>query len=126
MRIAVITDLHANREAVQAVLKAAQVKVLPCEDAGAEARHFAQAWLYLAPNGDAEDAAGLIEALRVVYRADRILKEIVVLDATGKPATITLPDIPRLIRDIPRIAKAKARPFAGGSATRTIALSLTW
>lgn len=34
----------------------------------------------------------------------------------ARPATITLPDIPRLIRDIPRIAKAKARPFAGFAA----------
>jgi hypothetical protein len=31
----------------------------------------------------------------------------------AQPATIALPDIPRLIRDIPRIEKAKARPWAG-------------
>lgn len=30
----------------------------------------------------------------------------------AKPATIQLPDLPRLIRDIPRIAKARAKPFA--------------
>jgi hypothetical protein len=29
----------------------------------------------------------------------------------AKPATVQLPDLPRLIRDIPRIAKARARPF---------------
>jgi hypothetical protein len=29
----------------------------------------------------------------------------------AKPATIQLPDLPRLIRDIPRIAKARAKPF---------------
>ncbi|MFZ4407100.1 MAG: hypothetical protein ACOYOH_07160, partial [Paracraurococcus sp.] len=34
----------------------------------------------------------------------------------AKPATIQLPDIPRLIRDIPRIAKARARPFAAFAA----------
>lgn len=34
----------------------------------------------------------------------------------ARPATITLPDLSRLIRDIPRIAKAKARPFAGFAA----------
>jgi hypothetical protein len=34
----------------------------------------------------------------------------------ARPATIQLPDIGRLIRDIPRIAKAKARPFAGFAA----------
>ncbi len=33
-----------------------------------------------------------------------------------KPATVQLPDIPKLIRDIPRIAKAKARPYAGFAA----------
>lgn len=30
----------------------------------------------------------------------------------SKPVTIQLPDLPRLIRDIPRIAKARAKPFA--------------
>jgi hypothetical protein len=30
----------------------------------------------------------------------------------AKPATIQLPDLQRLIRDIPRIAKARAKPFA--------------
>jgi hypothetical protein len=30
----------------------------------------------------------------------------------AKPASIQLPDLPRLIRDIPRIAKARAKPFA--------------
>jgi hypothetical protein len=30
----------------------------------------------------------------------------------AKPATIQLPDLPKLIRDIPRIAKARAQPFA--------------
>lgn len=34
----------------------------------------------------------------------------------ARPATITLPNISRLIRDIPRIAKSKARPFAGFAA----------
>jgi hypothetical protein len=34
----------------------------------------------------------------------------------ARPATIQLPDIPRLIRDIPRIAKARARPFAAFAA----------
>jgi hypothetical protein len=34
----------------------------------------------------------------------------------AKPVTIQLPDLPRLIRDIPRIAKARARPFAAFSA----------
>lgn len=29
-----------------------------------------------------------------------------------RPATIRLPDIPKLLRDIPRLARAKARPFA--------------
>jgi hypothetical protein len=29
----------------------------------------------------------------------------------AKPATIQLPDLPKLIRDIPRIAKARAQPF---------------
>lgn len=34
----------------------------------------------------------------------------------ARPAQIQLPDIPRLIRDIPRIAKARARPFAAFAA----------
>ena len=34
----------------------------------------------------------------------------------ARPATVQLPDIPRLIRDIPRIAKARARPFAAFAA----------
>jgi hypothetical protein len=34
----------------------------------------------------------------------------------ARPASIQLPDIPRLIRDIPRIAKARARPFAAVAA----------
>lgn len=33
-----------------------------------------------------------------------------------QPAAIALPDIPKLIRDIPRIAKARARPYAGFAA----------
>jgi hypothetical protein len=33
----------------------------------------------------------------------------------AKPVTIQMPDLPRLIRDIPRIAKAGARPFAAFS-----------
>lgn len=31
----------------------------------------------------------------------------------ARPASIQMPDIPRLLRDIPRIARARARPFAG-------------
>jgi hypothetical protein len=34
----------------------------------------------------------------------------------AKPATVQLPDIPRLIRDIPRMAKARAKPFAAFAA----------
>jgi len=34
----------------------------------------------------------------------------------ARPASIQMPDIPRLIRDIPRIARARARPFAGMAA----------
>uniref|UniRef100_UPI0022EB79FA hypothetical protein n=1 Tax=Falsiroseomonas oryzae TaxID=2766473 RepID=UPI0022EB79FA len=34
----------------------------------------------------------------------------------ARPAMVQLPDIPRLIRDIPRIAKARARPFAAFAA----------
>jgi hypothetical protein len=34
----------------------------------------------------------------------------------AKPATVQLPDIPKLIRDIPRIAKARAKPFAAFAA----------
>jgi hypothetical protein len=34
----------------------------------------------------------------------------------ARPASIQLPDIPRLIRDIPRIARARARPFAAVAA----------
>ncbi len=30
----------------------------------------------------------------------------------GRPAVIKLPDIPKLLRDLPRLAKARARPFA--------------
>lgn len=30
-----------------------------------------------------------------------------------RPASIQMPDIPKLLRDIPRIARARARPFAG-------------
>jgi hypothetical protein len=36
----------------------------------------------------------------------------------AKPATIQLPDLPRLIRDIPRIAKARAKPFAAFNTPR--------
>lgn len=31
----------------------------------------------------------------------------------ARPASIQMPDIPKLLRDIPRIARARARPFAG-------------
>jgi hypothetical protein len=34
----------------------------------------------------------------------------------ARPATVQLPDIPRLIRDIPRMAKARAKPFAAFAA----------
>ncbi|WP_233256076.1 hypothetical protein [Falsiroseomonas bella] len=34
----------------------------------------------------------------------------------AKPATVQLPDIPKLIRDIPRMAKARAKPFAAFAA----------
>ena len=75
-------------EAVLAVLKAAQVNVLPCEDAGAEARHFAQAWLYLAPMGDAEDAAGLIEAMAcagaIVASDTEPVREVITEGETGR------------------------------------------
>lgn len=42
----------------------------------------------------------------------------------ARPASIRMPDIPRLLRDIPRIARARAKPFAGiaapaGSGVRT-------
>ena len=30
----------------------------------------------------------------------------------GRPAVIKMPDIPKLLRDLPRLAKARARPFA--------------
>lgn len=33
-----------------------------------------------------------------------------------RPATIQMPDIPKLLRDIPRLARARARPFAGFAA----------
>lgn len=36
-------------------------------------------------------AAGLLEALRVIYRADRVLREIVVLDASGKQVQMAPP-----------------------------------
>ena len=31
----------------------------------------------------------------------------------ARPASIQMPDIPKLLRDIPRIARARAKPFAG-------------
>jgi hypothetical protein len=34
----------------------------------------------------------------------------------GRPAVIKMPDIPKLLRDLPRLAKAKARPFAAMTA----------
>ena len=39
-------------------------------------------------------AAGLIEALRVVYRTERILKEIIVLGPDGRPMTLSVPAAP--------------------------------
>jgi len=34
----------------------------------------------------------------------------------GRPAVLKLPDIPKLLRDLPRLAKARARPFAAVTA----------
>ena len=34
----------------------------------------------------------------------------------ARPASIQMPDIPKLLRDIPRIARARAKPFAGMAA----------
>ena len=34
----------------------------------------------------------------------------------GRPAVIKMPDIPKLLRDLPRLAKARARPFAAVTA----------
>ncbi len=34
----------------------------------------------------------------------------------GRPAVIKMPDIPKLLKDLPRLAKAKARPFAAVTA----------
>lgn len=52
-------------EAVQAVLKAAHVQVLPGAAPAERAEQLAQAWIYLAPIGDAPDARGLLEAMAV-------------------------------------------------------------
>lgn len=50
-------------DAVQAVLKAAQIQVLPCRQPHELSEALQQAWLYLAPLGDAADARGLVEAM---------------------------------------------------------------
>lgn len=52
-------------EAVQAVLKAAHVQILPGADPAERAAQLAQAWIYLAPSGDALDARGVLEAMAV-------------------------------------------------------------
>jgi glycosyltransferase involved in cell wall biosynthesis len=106
-------------EAVQAVLKAAQVKVLPCEDAGAEARHFAQAWLYLAPNGDADDAAGLIEAmacgLPCVALDSPACRDLVIDSLSGFVAQDRL----ELLAGIARLVDAQALRQEMGQAARS-------
>ena len=55
-------------------------------------------------------AAGLIEALRVVYRTERILKEIVVLGPDGHPMQITVPAAPAAAPAAPAAAAAPAAP----------------
>ena len=60
--------------------------------------------------------AGLIEALRVVYRAERILKEIIVLGPDGRPMTITLPAAP-----VAPAAPAATQAPAGAPATKPAA-----
>ncbi|WHO39157.1 hypothetical protein PMI04_000710 [Sphingobium sp. AP49] len=42
----------------------------------------------------------------------------------ARPVTIQMPDIPRLIRDIPRIAKARARPYSFFITPRNSAVSV--
>ncbi|HMW23292.1 MAG TPA: glycosyltransferase [Burkholderiaceae bacterium] len=57
--------IGAADEAVQAVLKAAQVQILPGADPTERAAQLAQAWIYLAPCGDALDARGVLEAMAI-------------------------------------------------------------
>jgi hypothetical protein len=57
--------IGAADEAVQAVLKAAQVQILPGADHRDRADQLGRAWLYLAPAGDVLDARGLREAMAV-------------------------------------------------------------
>jgi hypothetical protein len=61
-------------------------------------------------------SAGLIEALRVIYRTERILKEIVVLGPDGHPMQVTVPAAAPAPAPAPAAAPAKPAAPAGAPA----------
>lgn len=108
-------------EAVQAVLKAAQVQVLPCRDAHERADQLARAWLYVAPEGDSLDARGVIEAMATglpcVARPGTVCGELVIDQLSGfvcprnedlLQGIARLVDAPQLRRSMGRAARERA------------------
>ncbi|MBK6718012.1 MAG: glycosyltransferase [Burkholderiales bacterium] len=109
-------------EAVQAVLKAAQVQVLPCRDAHERADQLARAWLYVAPEGDSLDARGVIEAMATglpcVARPGTVCGELVIDQLSG----VVCPRNEDLRQGIARLVDAPQRRRSMGRAARERAL----
>ncbi|MCK6425975.1 MAG: glycosyltransferase [Burkholderiaceae bacterium] len=105
-------------EAVQAVLKAAQVQLLPCRDDHERARHLSGAWLYLAPEGDRGDARGVIEAMAAglpcVARPGSACGELVIDQLSG----FLCPRAEDLLQGIARLIDAPELRRAMGQAAR--------
>lgn len=107
---------------VQAVLKAAQVQILPCRDAQERADQLARAWLYVAPEGDSLDARGVIEAMAAglpcVARPGSVCGELVIDQLSG----FVCPRNEDLLQGIARLVDAPALCRSMGRAARERAL----
>lgn len=108
-------------EAVHAVLKAAHVQILPGATPAERADQLAQAWIYLAPSGDAPDARGMLEAMAVglpcVTRGGGASAELVIDRLSGRvgerddallQAIAALVDSPTLRQRLGRAARERS------------------
>lgn len=78
-----------------------------------DADHLYAAWCWVRVAGH-----GPCEPARVIWTGRS--EPFAIADPTdllgARPAVVKMPDIPRLLKDLPRLAKAKARPFAAVTA----------
>jgi hypothetical protein len=109
-------------DAVQAVLKAAHVQVLPARHELERAAHLAQAWLYVAPEGSGAEARGVVEAMAVglpcVARDGVACRDLVIDQLSGFVCART----EELITGIARLVDAAALRQEMGEAARARSL----